>query len=443
MKRGAVFLAVCSFIILAFILTWPAFRVARAWSAGEDASKAAYSDLRRVAINSLLSDKAVSGPDWARAARAAWARSERLLAIVIRNAEGDVIYALPGSSPYYVPATSARGLDGSRLFSYPAKTVARYSGTVSAGLTLDALYATLRQRDVFLPLRDTLVALIIVLAISAAWLFAESAVRRSVETGAYRKPRFAGTSPSVSPSLDPGFQVPDFLPDTVPPPIIDLDDESGRRLPIRDGEKTPAASFSGESSITDRPKPATSARSVSVSQLSRNALSGPMGLFNPDTGLCWESYLRERLDSELKRSASFEQDLSLFIASWDNTERGKEDFSIFAKTIQDFFSFKDLSFEFGDSGLAVVLPNMDIDHAIRMSEELLKKLTFLLQGKTGNMNYLELFMGLSSRSGRLVEADRMVSESMAALRKAREERDTHIMAFRPDPEKFRAFLAGQ
>jgi len=50
-------------------------------------------------------------------------------------------------------------------------------------------------------------------------------------------------------------------------------------------------------------------------------------------------------------------------------------------------------------------------------------------------------MGISSRSGRLVDADRLVGEAFAALNKARDERDTHIMAFRPDPEKFRAYLA--
>ncbi|HOX91705.1 MAG TPA: hypothetical protein PLC54_02200, partial [Spirochaetales bacterium] len=72
---------------------------------------------------------------------------------------------------------------------------------------------------------------------------------------------------------------------------------------------------------------------------------------------------------------------------------------------------------------------------------LLKKLTFLMKGKDGSMSYLELFMGISSRSGRLVDADRLVGEAFAALNKARDERDTHIMAFRPDPEKFRAYLA--
>jgi GGDEF domain-containing protein len=132
------------------------------------------------------------------------------------------------------------------------------------------------------------------------------------------------------------------------------------------------------------------------------------------------------------------------IASLDSaTGRNDPDYAVFAKTSRNFFSFNDLAFIFGTKGLAVILPNTDADQAMRMSEELLKKLAMLIQDRTDPMSYLNLFMGISSRAGRLVEADRLLGEAMTAHRKAREERDTHIMAFRPDPEKFRAYLASQ
>ena len=126
-----------------------------------------------------------------------------------------------------------------------------------------------------------------------------------------------------------------------------------------------------------------------------------------------------------------------------STGRTDPKYAVFAKTSRNFFSFNDLAFLFGTKGLVVIIPNTDIDQAMRMSEELLKKLVLLIQDRSNPMSYLNLYMGLSSRAGRLVEADRLIGEAMAAHRKAREEQDTHIMAFRPDPEKYRAYLANK
>ncbi|MBU0955497.1 MAG: hypothetical protein KKI09_08735 [Spirochaetes bacterium] len=172
-------------------------------------------------------------------------------------------------------------------------------------------------------------------------------------------------------------------------------------------------------------------------------IGGPQGLYDPATGLCWESYLRERLGAELRRAASFEQDLVLLVASWDTVSKDSEDYALFASTVRDFFNFPDLSFGFGPDGVAVVLPNVDIDHAMRQTEELIKKLTFIIQNQAEELRYLEIFMGLSSRSGRIVDADRLIAETLVALKKARGERDTHIMAFRPDPERFRSYLTNR
>jgi len=172
-------------------------------------------------------------------------------------------------------------------------------------------------------------------------------------------------------------------------------------------------------------------------------IGGPKGLYDENSGLCWESYLRDRLGAELQRAASFEQDLVLLLTTWDNVKTDNADYGLFTQTISEFFNFRDLSFAFGSDGVAVVLPNVDVDHAIRQTEELIKKLTFIIQGRTDRLEYLEIFMGLSSRSGRIVDADRMIAEALVALKKARGERDTHIMAFRPDPEKYRSYLTNR
>ena len=67
----------------------------------------------------------------------------------------------------------------------------------------------------------------------------------------------------------------------------------------------------------------------------------------------------------------------------------------------DALGFRDLSFERGDDGFSVILPNIDSSHALRMAEEFYKKLVFLADGDLAELELLPLFMGISSRGGRL------------------------------------------
>jgi GGDEF domain-containing protein len=102
-----------------------------------------------------------------------------------------------------------------------------------------------------------------------------------------------------------------------------------------------------------------------------------------------------------------------------------------------------MAFLFGKDSTALMLPNMDVDHALRMSDELMKKLIFMFQSRKSPDGGPGIHIGLTSRAGRLVDADRLIGEAMAAIGKARADGGSRIMAFRPDPEKFRAYLAGQ
>jgi GGDEF domain-containing protein len=448
MKRGALFLLIVFLVAIVALCAWPVYRIARAWQEGVYASSLGFSSIRRAAVNTLLSPAALASPEWAVSARAAYEGDRRLLALVVRDSDGEVLYALPAVSPYYQALDSARGLKGEELFKLTSPFILRYGGPLSARMSVEMLYAPLSQGALFVPLRDSLIGFLALLVLAALGLalFRGTGIAVAPAHADEAAPTFGDGASSSLASADPSaeFSIPEY--------VSEYDDDFEESLEASlaastlDGGPRPAfAPIAGAppsypaADSPARPVPLTG--SIATKDLPKHALGGPMGLFDPESGLCWESYLRERLDAELKRSASFEQDLSLLIASLDNSARGTEEYALFARTTQEFFSFKDLSFQFGESGIAVVLPNMDVDHAIRMSEELLKKLTFLLQGRSDDMSYLELFMGLSSRSGRLVEADRMVSEAMAAHRKAKDERDTRIMAFRPDPEKFRAFLA--
>jgi len=50
---------------------------------------------------------------------------------------------------------------------------------------------------------------------------------------------------------------------------------------------------------------------------------------------------------------------------------------------------------------------------------------------------------MSSRSGRLLNAERLILEADEALKKARTEEKSPIIAFKSDPEKYREFISKQ
>lgn len=411
MKRGPLLISLCSFVVVVAIVSWPVFRIANELGAGSEAARVAFGDLRRTALNVVSRPDAVTGDAWKAAAQQTWLRQDRLLALVIRNAKGEVLYALPGSSPYYRQA--ADGL----TFEQPEGSTTRFTGALIAGMSIDALYVTLSQEALFYPIRDAALALCVILALLLAALIVAINTRK----------------PLPAPRSDTGFEP------SMPGPVLEQEPEESS-LYAEDPAPVQAASAMEEASLEEH---GTGMKTgvLTPSDLPNGSLDGPRGLYDTETGLGWEAYLRERLGAELRRSASFEQDLSLMITSLEASHRGDVAFNLYAQTVRDFFSFKDMAFMFGEQGVALILPNMDVDHALRMSEELLKKLSVLLHGKAKWAMDQGVFMGLTSRAGRLVDADRLVGEAMAALGRARKDSGSRIVAFRPDPEKFRAYLA--
>lgn len=159
----------------------------------------------------------------------------------------------------------------------------------------------------------------------------------------------------------------------------------------------------------------------------------PSGLYGPDGFLGWEAYLEERLEAELRRAASFEQDLVLLAAEIDaEGSHERAAFDAFAEELVSFFSFRDLSFKRGKNGAVVILPNIDLDQGLLLTEE------FMAKRKDRGEN---VEIGLSARAGRLVDSARLLTEAASALSRARKNGNFQIMAFKPDPERYRSFVA--
>ena len=168
--------------------------------------------------------------------------------------------------------------------------------------------------------------------------------------------------------------------------------------------------------------------------------SGPKGLYSSRSGIGWEEYLNDRLDSELHRCSSSEKDLALLIM--DFTDIGEE--KVFRQAAEEavtFFTSRDLLFEFGESGITVILPGTGFETAVAMSEKFYERIT-----ERFPKSYSEAYglcIGLSTRSGRLCNANRMILEAMEALKKAKGDSKTSIIAFKSDPDKYRTFIASQ
>lgn len=169
-------------------------------------------------------------------------------------------------------------------------------------------------------------------------------------------------------------------------------------------------------------------------------LSEDQGLFSPASGFGWESYLDARLESELIRAASSEQDLALAMIQIPGMTKESEYYGNVCQTMLDYFQFKDFIFECKEDGFAVIIQRNDIDQALQSAEVLHSNLQGTLSAAQVKAKPL---IGISSRSLRLISADRLKNEAEQALIHASDDPDSPIIAFRVNPEKYRKFVNGE
>ncbi len=164
----------------------------------------------------------------------------------------------------------------------------------------------------------------------------------------------------------------------------------------------------------------------------------PKGLFCEETGFGWQEYMLTRLDSELVRSASGDQDLSLMTLTipgidW-SSPAGKEISRIIIETVK----FNDLIFNYNEDGVSAIFQDQNIDKTLVTAETLHTEILSILSRYELK---LHAFIGISSRSLRLISANRLANESEEAMKRAKEDVESPIVAFRVNPDKFRNFLA--
>ncbi|MFQ3621677.1 MAG: hypothetical protein SNJ78_12125, partial [Spirochaetales bacterium] len=159
-------------------------------------------------------------------------------------------------------------------------------------------------------------------------------------------------------------------------------------------------------------------------------------LFSPTSGLGWQDHLEKRLTLELERAAYNEQDLSLILFQVPGVKKSSDIYRSLAKSVQISLSFEDLVFEYGEEGMAIVIPNSSLEQTLDTLKGFLKNLDPSLR-----KNLPVPRCGISSRNGRLLEGKQLLLEATGALSKAGNTWKDCIVGFRSDPGKYREYVS--
>jgi GGDEF domain-containing protein len=162
-------------------------------------------------------------------------------------------------------------------------------------------------------------------------------------------------------------------------------------------------------------------------------------LTSPRTGLSWADHLEPRLKAELERAAASDQDVALAKVRIDEPFADAKlplVYADVAHVVRDSFPLRDLLFESGNDSFAIVLPDTDVDAAVRQIEDLRKKISSTpIQGTTRTVS-----VGVTSRGGRLIAESVLRDEAEIAVAKAAREGGNQVIGFRADPGRFRDTL---
>ena len=145
-----------------------------------------------------------------------------------------------------------------------------------------------------------------------------------------------------------------------------------------------------------------------------------------------DSQVEARLNEELGRN--IRTDVSLMLIHCAVSSRSDPAAVALAVTIKDYIGSKDLIFELYKGAFAVVLPSVDLGGALKMSEDLADVLSATLSLYRDIEGEAPVYIGISARSDRKVDAYKIYREASTAVHKAYSGSHSRILAFRPKAE---------
>ena len=361
---------------------------------------------------------------------------DKYLAAVLVRSGRDIVFAYPSSSHLIVPdSLGMPALKSSSPFIKVFSTTIPASSKENTVLTA-AVY-TLHPSDIYNPARlSFLVVLACTLSVFAVLIylsvFGQSA-EYEAEKAAAQTEFFSNSERESAPAV----HMPTFQPQTVSYAPVP---ETAEPEIAADFEPPLYAQTAAEPELSypEADETGTAAPAAAEEVPAQDRINDPTGLFSPATGVGWESYMETRLDSELVRAASSEQDLALVLLRIPGLENNSLMMKRIAAVLLDFFKFRDFVFEYKKDGFAGILLNINLDQAMVLSEAMHTQLKELLESE--NIRG-QLAIGISTRSLRLLPGSRLITEANQALEKAFDETGLPIVAFRVNPDKYRQFVA--
>lgn len=113
---------------------------------------------------------------------------------------------------------------------------------------------------------------------------------------------------------------------------------------------------------------------------------------------------------------------------------GSDLWKLAGEVANECFTLNDLRFAVSDDKFAVIFPDRDLHEGLALCQNFAKSFS-VMSGRN------ILYAGLSSRNGREMDAERLITETKAALFKCTDEEN--IVALETDPDKYRDFICSK
>jgi len=159
--------------------------------------------------------------------------------------------------------------------------------------------------------------------------------------------------------------------------------------------------------------------------------------FDSQSGFGVIQSLIPHLDNELVRAASSSQDLSIIQINIENMAFDNPLIKAIGSVFIDDIRFTDQIFEYKDNNFILIMEDTSIDKALLIAQNMYIKIKKVCTMDNQSHN---IYMGLSSRTIRLITADRILNEAENALNKAKEDKANPIVAFKVDPDKYLDYI---
>lgn len=406
---GKKFLAVYTGISLVLLLSILIFTLGRVVSLRKErlvASQTIHSSLRRMIEEGLSEEKSFQSPLLKSAIQQAFQRTPSLQLVIVYSFDEGIHYLRARNSAILTtPLSELDTIRGFPQFHYNSFTHVKITSSIAIppGTTflLDAVYLLIHPSDLIPIFRDSLILLLLFSGVTLGLYF------------------YSKRLPSFERSTEQSNTIPvdeSSSPDTV--------------------DKIAEAPQVGKQVLTTPTESGTPPPETPSSPPFKETPTIEQCLFSPITGLGWQQHLEKRLSLELERAAFNEQDLSLVLMQITGLDRTSEPYRKLAKSIQTTIAFEDLVFEYGQDGVAIVLPNSSLEQSITTLKQFLKKLDPSIPKQ-----YALPRCGVSSRNGRLIDGKQLIFEAEGALKKAGTSWKDCIVGFRSDPGKYREYIA--